>query len=171
MYMSRSFQNGAFDAKGVFGTARESSTAGSYIENVKSRTLFRSVYDVNCPNVACDLNLLNKKKDDVVSDKNDSNSYSYLLNVRRGYNLDKEEINDMPAYNQMDLVSGLYSSIDLANVPTICKGVDVCVGVTGMNNNNCPPLYQYYRIDPDGELFGNAPCNINNFLNFVVLNE
>lgn len=170
--MSRSFQNGSFGAKGVFGNARRDSTSSSHIEDVKSRTIFRSVYEVNCENVACDLKLTYKKKSDMNRDR-DSNSYEYLLNVKRGFKLDKEEINDTPAFNEMDLVSGLYSSLDLNNITTVCAGIDVdtCVGVTGMNNNNCPPLYQYYRIDADGLLFGNAPCNINNYLNYIVLDK
>jgi hypothetical protein len=98
-------------------------------------------------------------------------SYENLLNIRRGYVLDKNEINEVPPFNQMNLVSGLYSVIDLNNVTTVCAGTAECVGVTGMNNINLPPLHQYYRIDPEGELFGNAPCSINNYLNFVVLDE
>lgn len=171
MYMSRSFQNGSFTATRTFGGARIPSTSGSHTEDVKSRTLFRSTYDMDCANIACDLSLMHKKKDNFVG--SNGYGYEYLLNCRRGYNLDKDDVNKVPAYNQMDLVSGLYSTLDLNNVTTVCAGVDAdtCVETIGMNDNNCPPLYQYYRIDPDGELFGNTPCTINNYLNYVVLEK
>jgi hypothetical protein len=175
--MARSFQNSAFGAKSVFGTIRESSssssTSSSHIEDVKSRTLFRSAYAINCNNVACDLKNVAciKKKQDLRCCNRYNHSYNYLLDIRRGFRLDKDQINGPSSYyNQMDLISGLYNSIDLTNVTSVCAGADAdtCITVTGIDNNNCPPLYQNYRIDPDGELFGNTPCTINNYLNYVV---
>jgi hypothetical protein len=168
--MSRSFQNGPFGCNSVFGKKRESLNAGAHIINVKSRALFRSEYKASCDgNMPCSLKMLQEKKSE--SSCNGYGSYENLLNIRRGYVLDKNEINEVPPFNQMDLVSGLYGALDLNNVTTVCAGTAECAGVTGMNDVNCPPLYQYYRIDPEGELFGNTPCSINNYLNFVVLDE
>ena len=187
MYMSRSFQNGAFNANSVFGKTDKSMTSGDHIINLKSRALFRTSYANKCEKVVrcsntswcneevtsclpqCEENIC-KKKDVLPSNKNDSNSYGYLMNLRRGYNLDKNEIDNTPPFNQMDLVSGLYTAVNLCNVPTVCAGVDTCVDNVGVNPN-CVPIYQYYRIDPDGELFGNTPCGINNYLNYVVLEK
>ena len=174
--MSRSFQNGAFSGNRVFGGKQEPLNSGDHIINVKSRALFRSTYEVSCDdNVPCSLKMLQEKKSESSCDAYGSygsyGSYENLLNIRRGYILDKNELNGVPPFNQMDLVSGLYSVLDLSEVITVCAGTAECAGVTGMNNVNCPPLYQYYRIDPEGELFGNAPCSINNYLNFVVLDE
>ena len=186
--MSRSFQNGAFSANSTFGKTDRSSTSGDHIINLKSRALFRTSYANKCEKVVrcsnkndcteeinpncrfhCEEDIC-MKKEVVPSNKTDSNSYSYLMNLRRGYNLDKNEIDNAPPFNQMDLVSGLYTALDLCNVTTLCAGVDVCVDNVGINPN-CTPLYQYYRIDADGQLFGNTPCGINNYLNYVVLDK
>lgn len=186
--MSRSFQNGSFTANSVFGKTDRSSTAGDHILNLKSRAIFRTTYankcekKIRCSNKPCYQEEqqngcrsqceedICKKKDDTPSNKTGSNSYSYLLNMKRGYALDRDEIDNIPPFNQMDLVSGLYTTLNLCNVTTICSGVDVCVDNIGVNPN-CAPLYQYYRIDADGELFGNTPCGINNYLNYVELEK
>ena len=188
MYMSRSFQNGAFNANSVFGKTNRSSTASDHVANIKSRALFRTSYANNCEKpIRCSNNTCNeqcscscnkpreyddivKKNDDQPSNKTNSISYEYLLNLRRGYVLDKNEIDNAPPFNQSDLVSGLYSTVNLCNVATVCSGVDECNDKIGVNPK-CVPLYQFYRVDPDGELFGNTPCSINNYLNFVVLEE
>ena len=171
--MSRSFQNGAFTANSTFGNVQKLYTASEHIANIKSQTIFRSVYKINCvddPATYCKLNMLRKKNTDCLSDKNSSNGYEYLTNIARGHALDKNEINNVPSFNHMDLVSGLYSAVDLNNVVTICGGTSECV-VTTVVNVSHKPLYLYYRVDPDGELFGNTPCSINNYLNYVVLEE
>jgi hypothetical protein len=188
MYMSRSFQNGAFNANSTFGKNNNSATAGDHIATIKSRALFRTTYAINCDKivkcpkkcikdcnkiysskkVCCDETC--KKKSGQPSDKNNSNSYDFLMSIRHGYMLDKNEIDNVPPFNQMDLVSGLYSTVDLLDVPTVCSIVDELNDKIGVNTY-CVPFYQYYRVDPDGELFGNTPCSINNYLNFVVLQE
>ena len=32
-------------------------------------------------------------------------------------------------------------------------------------------IYNYYIIDPSGNLFGNTQCGINNFLNYLVYSQ
>lgn len=81
-------------------------------------------------------------------------------------------------YNKTDLVAGLTSKEDLAYVTTICDRTNECCAYP---TGNCSissttfvttnvPFFNYYKIDPRGALFGNSPCGILNYTNYIVPN-
>jgi len=59
-----------------------------------------------------------------------------------------------------DLNINLITKLNLMDV-NVVQPVD-------MSMNSIP--YLYYNIDPDGQLFGNTVCGINNFLNYLEYN-
>ena len=104
--------------------------------------------------------------------KNGANSYDYMLNVKRGYIIDQNVIDNVPPFSKTDIVNGLYSSSNLTNVTTIAKGINVlCDNVLGVSATPCEPLYQNYRVDPDGDLFGASPCGVNHYISYVELEK
>ena len=74
-----------------------------------------------------------------------------------------------------NLIAGLYNKEELASVVSICNVrpainlVSSCIPSTNININNVP-FYSYYTIDPNGALFGNTPCGLHNFINYMVYN-
>lgn len=70
-------------------------------------------------------------------------------------------------FNNYDLNSSLYTKLDLSYVCT----------VEDLSNNICATKIDFgasfintYFIDPNGSLFGNSPCGINNFLQYRIYN-
>lgn len=197
--MSRAFQNGAFNANNTFGKLYPSIFASDHIQNVKARSLYCSnpikpcnlktqrYYKPLCDVCNC-ISDPNDPPDDIASvsehsfnsihsnvyahqDKKrgkDAFSYDYLLSVKRGLKLKEDDINEVPPFDQMDLVSNLYTLVDLSCALTVCQGSAICRDSKGINPD-CKPMYQYYRIDPEGCLFGDAPCSMNNYLKYVRL--
>lgn len=104
--------------------------------------------------------------------KNPVSHYNRLIQLKH-----LDNICGLP-FNKSDLVTNLYSKINLQDVCVIGKGntginiYDCETGNTGCNmasdyDHNIP-FYQQYTIDPCGKLFGNTLCGINNFTNYVV---
>jgi hypothetical protein len=68
--------------------------------------------------------------------------------------------------NKANLYINLITKLDLPDVPVIS------------DNNNISPTtitttaipYLDYNIDPNGILFGNTTCGLNNFINYMVYN-
>ena len=71
-------------------------------------------------------------------------------------------------FDKTQLFTNLYTKLDLSdlsgNTPVI----------SDLSGNNFPASistsvtpYLKYNIDPSGVLFGNTPCGINNYLNFI----
>jgi hypothetical protein len=143
--MAHSFNN--FSAKPAFGANKEANNAGDYILRKKARATFCK--SSTCPpkynfNTQGDLNLLRTAK--------------YL-----------DTINCHLPFNKNNLNINLVTKLDLN---------EVCV-IADASNNQCttnivyskiPDFYNYYIIDPNGSLFGNTQCGINNFLNYLVYN-
>lgn len=185
--MSRAFKTNAFSANRTFIGTDKPVNASDYTTNLKSKTLYRSLYTNYCveqvvcaqPDSSrycnCDLGLGDQdheKKQDFNTGgvKAGANSYEYMSSVKRGYNIDQNEIENVPPFSKTDLVSGLYTTVNLCDALTIKKGVSVlCDNVVGVSDSPCEPLYQNYRVDPDGDLFGVTPCGINNYINYVEL--
>jgi hypothetical protein len=142
--MSRPFAN--YSAKPTFGTVNESMDAGEYISKKKSKNTF------------CSPNLCQPNKN--------VNSYDkyYLLksaNMLAFY--------PFVNFDRTQLYSNLYTKLDLSdlsgNTPVI----------SDLSGNNFPVNIKTdvipfitYNIDPSGNLFGNTPCGVNNFLDYVV---
>jgi len=192
--MSKSFQSGAFSAGRAFIGTDKPANAGDYIVNLKSKALYRSLYTNRCiEQVVCSNNCqqsceecslgetsrtnssFQHKKKQVFKtggSKNGANSYDYMLNVKRGYIIDQNVIDNVPPFSKTDIVNGLYSSSNLTNVTTIAKGINVlCDNVLGVSASPCEPLYQNYRVDPDGDLFGASPCGVNHYISYVELEK
>lgn len=189
--MSKSFQSGAFSANRAFVGTDKSATAGDYIVNLKSKALYRSLYTNHCVEQVvcsnkCELDYevcsLGTRSSNSSSQhtkkqvfktggvKGGANSYDYVLNVKRGYTLDQNVIDNVPPFSKTDIVNGLYSTSNLAGVVTIAKGIDVlCENVLGVSASPCEPLYQNYRVDPDGDLFGASPCGVNHYISYIEL--
>ena len=68
--------------------------------------------------------------------------------------------------NRTNLVYGLYSKENLKYVETLANNTIPTTPAQKVNPSNTP-FYQYYTIDPKGELFGRTPCGINNFVNYM----
>ena len=66
---------------------------------------------------------------------------------------------NLPSYNKTILNSNLHTYEDLNDITTI-----------QLNNPNAldftTPIYNNYTIDPDGVLFGESPCDLENYLQF-----
>jgi len=195
--MSRAFKTNAFSANRTFIGTDKPVNASDYTTNLKSKTLYRSLYtnycvehvvcaqpnnDSCCNNCNCnyncncdlglDLSLNHEKKQDFKTGgvKAGANSYAYMSSVKRGYVIDQNEIDNVPPFSKTEIVSRLYTTANLENVLTISKGVStLCDNVVGVSETPCEPLYQNYRVDPDGDLFGATPCGINNYINYVEL--
>jgi hypothetical protein len=61
--------------------------------------------------------------------------------------------------NTADLYINLITKLDTKDVVTF-----------NIKDLNSAPGF-YYDIDPKGQLFGNTPCGINNFVNYLVYNN
>lgn len=142
--MSRPFAK--YPAKPTFAEINESINASDYIANKKTKYTFCS------PNI-CHPN------------KNIYSQSNYLL-LKRANNL-----GFYPNTNSIDktqLYINLITKIDLSeNIPVIS---DLTGNVSPVIiDTNLTPFLNY-NIDPSGVLFGNTPCGINNYENFILYN-
>jgi len=80
------------------------------------------------------------------------NTQSNLLLSKNNYFLNFKTI------NTSNLNINLITKLNLTHV-NVYKAIDI----------GNPP-YVYYNVDPNGELFGNTTCGINNFLNYLEYN-
>ena len=91
------------------------------------------------------------------------NGYNYLVN------------NKLLSFNKTGLVAGLYSKMDLLNVCTLingfpCSKIDsctACMSAVSIDTASTVPLNWTNTIDPVGALFGNTPCGIDNFTDYM----
>ena len=134
----------------AFGVFKESQDAGEYILKKKAKTTF------------CKPNICKGYK------KVGTQSNLLLLNKSNYLNF---YANSSTLFNSSQLNSNLVTKLDLTGVPVI----------ETFANPPITPAYIYppsttqypyldYIIDPSGNLFGNTPCGIYNFLNYRVYN-
>lgn len=70
--------------------------------------------------------------------------------------------------NKSQLYINLYTKLDLSDsIPVIA---DLSGNVFPVDIDISLVPYLKYQIDPDGYLFGNNTCGINNYLNYLVYN-
>jgi hypothetical protein len=62
-------------------------------------------------------------------------------------------------------IPGLALWLDSADASSITQTDPVTISPS--INPTLQPFYYYYNIDPNGELFGNTQCGINNYTNFM----
>ena len=143
--MSHAFKN--YPAKPAFGSNRESIDAGQYVLRKKARSYF-------CTSGTC--------------------PQKYILNTQGDLNflrtakyLDRYKC-QLP-FNKNNLNINLVTKLDLTDV-CIIKDASGNVCPTDIVYSEIPNFYNRYIIDPDGKLFGNTECGINNFLNYLVYN-
>jgi len=66
--------------------------------------------------------------------------------------------------NQTNLNINLIKKLDLKNVSVISNNNNM--SPTTINTNVIP--YLNYNIDPNGNLFGNTICGVNNYINYMI---
>lgn len=126
-------------AKPTFGTIRPLLYASDYLLQKKAKTLFA----------------INKNKQKPNQNKNSyANRYLYF-----------PQFQYLPKLNRGNLIYGLYSTENLNGVTTV--GIEQTDEQTQTINPNSIPYYDYYTIDPKGQLFGNSQCGINNFVYYA----
>ena len=70
--------------------------------------------------------------------------------------------------NKKDLYINLITTLDLSGVPVIEDFSGNIVPST-IDTNSAP--YLRYNIDPSGNLFGNSPCGLYNYVDYMVPNS
>jgi hypothetical protein len=137
--------------KSAFCKVKEPIDGGEYILNKKAK------------NTYCSPNICHPNKN--------VNSESNLLMLKKANTLKFNSF--ISNFNKSNLYINLYTKLNLKRVCTI----------TNLSNNNCPIAitqnvpaitlepFSNYVIDPSGNLFGNTPCGINNFVNYMVYNN
>ena len=68
--------------------------------------------------------------------------------------------------NPFNLNYGLYSQENLSTVNMLARNNALDVPVDKVKPS-LTPLYNYYTIDPQGQLFGNSPCGQLNYVNYM----
>lgn len=101
-----------------------------------------------------------KKKRDLLIEGGDYKTY-YLRKRERCPGILLNE------FNRYNLVYNLYSKEDLNYVQSVGLTTDKNVPVYRINTN-LKPFYQYYSVDPKGQLFGKTPCGELNYVNYMV---
>ena len=144
--MSRPFTN--YTAKPAFAQVNEPLTARDYISKKKIK------YTFCAPNI-CHPNKNIKSYDKYYGLKTANRFAFYPC-------LDFDN-------NKSQLYSNLYTKLDLSvlreNTPIIS---DLNGGTYPVTIDTTVQPYLKYNIDPSGNLFGDSPCGIDNYLDYVV---
>lgn len=143
--MAHSFKN--YPAKAAFGSNKGTNEAGDYIFKKKARATYCT--SSRCPPI---YNL---------------NSQGELNLLRTAKYIDRSN-NQLP-FNKNNLNINLVTKLDLTNVCVI-EDASGNVCPTTIVYTDIPNFYNRYIIDPNGQLFGNTQCGVNNFLNYLVYN-
>jgi hypothetical protein len=131
-----------YPAKPAFGSNIESDDAGNYIKNKTAKTSF-------CNALKCPQNTIGISQSNYLQLK----QARYLGNFRC-----------RPQYGNVNLNSNLYTTMNLENICVINSLATNTCPNTKINPSNIFILN--YQIDPNGSLFGNTQCGINNFLQY-----
>ena len=87
---------------------------------------------------------------------------------RRGVFVDRRiqklvSLNRLTEINKQNLVANLYYVEDLREAITLSQNNNLDPEV----NPDLTPFYEYYQIDPKGNLFGKNFCGLNNYTNYM----
>ena len=137
--------------KSAFCKVKEPIDGGEYIINKKAK------------NTYCSPNICHPNKN--------VNSESNLLMLKKANTLKFNSF--ISNFNKSNLYINLYTKLDLEGVCTISDLSNNCpISITTdvPSINPVVPTFSNYVIDPSGNLFGNTPCGINNFVNYMVYN-
>ena len=148
--MSRPFAK--YSAKSTFAQFKEPLDANEYINNKKIKYTF------------CNPNICHPNKN-VYSQSN-------YLNLRTANNIAFDSCID--SIDKSQLYINLITKLDLSsNIP----GTKIPI-ISDLSGNISPVIidktaipFLKYNVDPSGILFGNTPCGINNWQNYIVYNN
>jgi len=142
--MAHAFQ--PIPANPTFRKLRESTYASDYITNKKSLIVY-----------------CNEKKS--FGCKKSWNQGDYLL-----YNNGQSVVNNLCAskFNTSNLFSNLITKENLSGVTVLLDACNYEVTAKIIYPTCIAPFYQTYIIDPNGELFGNTYCGINNYASYMI---
>jgi hypothetical protein len=152
--MSRLFQ--PIPAQPTFGVLQKNSYASDYTKKIKLKQILS--YSIK-----------NKKRTNL--------GQGELLDLKN-CELKNKIIFNKSTLDKTNLIAGLFSNENLEGVTTICTTGEVdpetnlptCINEATIIDLKKQPFYGYYSIDPTGALFGNTPCGLNNFTNFMQIN-
>ena len=144
--MPHSFNN--FSAKSAFGSNKGTNEAGNYILKKKARATY-------CTSSSC-------------PPRYNLNTQGELNLLRRAKYIDRT--NNRIPFNKNNLNINLITKLDLNNVCVIEDASGNVCANDGIVYTKIPNFYNSYIIDPNGQLFGNTSCGVNNFLNYLVYN-
>jgi hypothetical protein len=130
-------------AKPTFGTVRPLFYQDDYLAAKKRAVLFA--------NAQSNINTNSRYSKDTF----DYETY-YLL---RYNTLPRSEV------NRSNLIYNLYSQENLTSVNSVARNTNLLVPAT-INSTNTP-FYNYYSIDPIGQLFGRSQCGELNYVNYM----
>lgn len=95
-------------------------------------------------------------------------NYQDLYALKTSFGIKYLNKQDTIKSQKNNLVSGLYTKLDLKDVSVISNSSNN-VSPTSITLTSIPFLD--YNIDPQGQLFGNTICGLNNFINYKVGNN
>ena len=127
----------------TFGQKQQNYYASDYIANKKIKSIF-------CNKQQC-LNL----------NKVNSENELMLLNKAIRYNT-------FYTRNTANLNNNLYTKLDLKDINVLETTTNPTVTPTTIDTSST--FNTSYTIDPNGSLFGNSPCGINNYVKYQVNN-
>ena len=133
-----------FTAKPAFQSNKESNEAGFYIGNKTTSTMY---CNTNCSNKAA------------------TNNYQQLYALRNARFIKKRICR--PGFGNKDLNINLFTKLDLQNV---CAVNSMTTGTCASSINPSSVFFLNYAVDPNGALFGNTECGLNDYEHFLVPN-
>ena len=136
------YSNSLYPAKPAFKTNKESINAGDYIKN---KTASTKSCNLRCP------------------EKLIATNYDKLYASRVFTRIQQKKCN--PSFNNTDLNINLFTKMNLTNV-CVLNELSNQQCVSSINPNST--FFLNYEIDPNGALFGNTECGMNNFENWLV---
>jgi hypothetical protein len=144
--MSHSFKS--YPAKPSFAQFKEPTNSSDYITQKKIQNLFKSYYTKNCYSKC----------------KKPINASDYIIQKNIQYSFyHPNEINKNQLY--INLITKLQLNNDIPVIIDNTNGISPSLIDLTQNPTT------RYTIDPDGILFGNNICTINNWENYVVYNK
>jgi len=137
--------------KAAFSSFNESKTSGTNTKNKTSTTSYCNT---------------------CITTNNKFSSSSERLLYKLSYNLNTVS---NTSYNKSNLSSNLITKLDLQNldstiVPVIEKNGIPSTVPTEIVITSLTVPYLDYTIDPCGNLFGNTPCGLNNYRQYLIYN-
>ena len=155
-----------YPARAAFGENNKVQDARDYILEKSTKTNF------------CNAKYCNPLKKANVSSQSDllllrkSKTLNYYSSLYKKQN--SNYISDrIPTYdfNKTNLNINLITKLDLQNVSVIENNLTGQIPTPIiLDPSSGIPYYNNYKIDPDGVLFGNTICGVNNYEKFMVYN-